>query len=188
MKRPGTFIRRVGPGPVISVTAALALAAGCTVTAPRPPPTTPSRTESTTPAPPDRRSGANVSSAITAYNRFWTIASTLDSQPPDRWRPLLTTVAADPLLTRVLDGLTAQTAAGVHQFGTVRTRPTLVSQTAQLVSIVDCQDASHSGTLDTRTGLPDTAGSPRTPIAASLTRDPNGHWRVTEARYLPGPC
>jgi hypothetical protein len=132
--------------------------------------------------------GGEQQAIVAAYNQFWSIASTVDSLPPDRRRDELATVAADPLLTRVLDGITAQLAAGQRQFGTVRTRPQLVDETSGQASIVDCQDASHSGTVDTTTGLPDMVGSARTPVAATLTYGADHRWRVSQARYLDGSC
>jgi len=123
-----------------------------------------------------------------AYRRFWAVASTVDSQPRPVWRARLAAVAAEPLLSRMLSGFDAQTAAGSRQYGTVVTHPVVVRSDAARASIVDCQDASGSGLLDTATGLPSTVGSARTPVAATLLRGPTGGWRVSEARYLDGSC
>ncbi len=125
---------------------------------------------------------------VGAYRRFWAVASTVDSQPEPGWRALLAAVTAEPLLSRLVSGLEAQAASGSRQYGAVVTHPTVVHVDADRASIVDCQDASRSGLLDTATGLPSTVGSPRTPVAATLLRDPNGVWRVSDARYLDGGC
>jgi hypothetical protein len=134
-------------------------------------------------------SGAGDRRAVTvAYRRFWTVVSTVDSQPRDRWPDLLAAVAAEPLLSRLLSGFQAQAAGGSRQYGEVVTRPTIVRLDAEHASIVDCQDASRSGLLDTGSGLPSTAGSSRAPVAATLQRGPDGGWRVSDARYLDGGC
>jgi hypothetical protein len=125
---------------------------------------------------------------LAAYDRFWLVASTVDSEPEWRWPALLAAVAADPLLPRLLAGMRGQAAAGIRQFGTVVTRPTVVRLVGARASVVDCQDASRSGVADARTGLPSSVGSPRTPVSAVLARDRRGVWRVSEARYLEGPC
>ena len=55
-------------------------------------------------------------------------------------------------------------------------------------SVIDCQDASRSGEVDRSTGQVQRIGFARTPVAATLHRDSHGRWRVTQARYLAGPC
>ena len=72
--------------------------------------------------------------------------------------------AAEPLLPRLLAGMRGQAAAGVRQFGTVVTRPTVVRLVGDRASVVDCQDASRSGVVYARTGLPNSVGSPRTAV------------------------
>jgi len=135
-----------------------------------------------------RTSDGEREAALTAYQRFWQVASGLDSQPEPQWRPGLAAVAADPVLSRVLSGLQAEAAAGHRQYGAVLLRPTIVQIGGGRASIVDCQDASRSGLADVQTGLPVTVGSPRTAVTAVLTRDPKGVWRVSDARYVEGPC
>jgi hypothetical protein len=123
-----------------------------------------------------------------AYRRFWDIAQTLDQHPEDQWRALLSQVAAEPVLTRILDGLQSRTRAGYRQFGVVVPRAVVVDLSGDRASVLDCQDASRSGEIDTATGLVATVGRPRTPVSASLVRGGDGRWRVSEARYLDGDC
>jgi len=132
--------------------------------------------------------GAEREAALAAYRSFWSAASTVDSRPEGLWRAILGEVAAEPLLTRVLAGLRAEAVAGHRQYGMALPRPTVVRAERGRASIVDRQDASGSGVLDAATGLPVSVGAPRTPIAASLVRDRWGMWRVSDARYLQGPC
>ncbi len=122
------------------------------------------------------------------YRQFWVVASTVGQLPPDRWRATLAAVAADPLLSQLLDGLAEQRARGTVQYGTVVPRPTVVELRPTRASIIDCQDASRSGEVDPATGVVRTVGAARTPVAAVVQRDTAGRWRVTDARYLPGQC
>jgi hypothetical protein len=138
--------------------------------------------------PPNQSPTAARTAVETAYRRFWTIASAVDSQPPSHWRPALATVAAEPLLSRILDGLTGLHAAGRRQYGHVTPHPTTIELSATTATLLDCQDASTSGEADTDTGLPASTGRPRTPVAAVLTRGADGRWRVSDARYLPDTC
>jgi len=123
-----------------------------------------------------------------AYRRFWTVIATLDTLPTPQWRAVLSTVATDPLLTRVHDGIEANYKAGIREYGVVHPRPSVVSMGGGRASVLDCQDASMSGEIDTDTGLPKTVGNARTPVAATLVRGPDGTWRLSEARYLDGSC
>lgn len=113
---------------------------------------------------------------------------TVSRQPPDSWRRSLTAVAAEPLLSELLDGLTEQHRKGLLDYGSITVNPRIVRAEGQRVSIVDCQDASRSGTLDPDTGIAKGVGSARTPVAAVLDRGADGRWRLTEARYLEGSC
>jgi hypothetical protein len=123
-----------------------------------------------------------------AYRRFWTVAATLPDLPPARWLPALSTVATDPLLTQVYEGLQAQRRAGRRDFGTVVPHPRVVGLTGRTASLVDCQDASGSGELDLDSGLPTSVGAARTPLAATLRYGPGERWRVYALRYLDTEC
>jgi hypothetical protein len=175
-----------------ALAAALA-AAGC---AARPPsrPSDATVTPGSTAAAPahaanDRSSRPPVRPAVdAAYRRFWDIAQALDQHPEDQWRTRLSQVAAEPVLTRILDGLHSRTQAGYRQYGAVTPHPTIVQLGPDRASILDCQDASRTGELDTTTGLATNPGRAQTPVTASLTRAADGLWRVAEARYLDGDC
>jgi len=144
-------------------------------------------------APTERRADPTVLSSEqgrieAAYRRFWTVTATIGTLPTYRWRAALSTVAIDPLLSRVYDGIEANYKAGIREYGVVRPRPTVVSVGGGRASVLDCQDASMAGEIDADTGLPKTVGSPRTPVAATLVRGTDGTWRLSDARYLDGPC
>jgi hypothetical protein len=123
-----------------------------------------------------------------AYRQFWAVAITVDSRPVRDWRPALADVAAEPLLTRIYDGLRALRAAGRRQYGSVVVHLRVLEVRSRRASVVDCQDASRTGELDLQTGVPRTVGSASTPVAAALVRGRDSQWRVCEARYLEGTC
>ncbi len=123
-----------------------------------------------------------------AYRRFWTVTATLDTLPMARWRAALSTVATQPLLSRVYNGIETNYEAGIREYGVVHPRPAVVSVGGGRASVLDCQDASMAGEIDTDTGLPKTVGHARTPVAATLVRGPDSTWRLSDARYLDGPC
>jgi hypothetical protein len=122
------------------------------------------------------------------YRRFWAIAVTVSRRPPDSWRSTMAAIAAEPLLSLLLDGIAEQSRKGLVDYGTVVPHARVVQASADRASVVDCQDASKSGTLDLETGIVKTAGSARTPMTCVLTRGADGRWRVSEARLLDGTC
>jgi hypothetical protein len=183
--------RRPSPRRVHGLAGAALLIAGCSATAtatgPRPDHATVFPREQ--PAQPSATAAPTSSAAIEkAYRRFWTVADTLADLPPNRWLPELSTVAADPLLTQIYQGLHTQRQAGRRDYGTVMPRPTVVAVQAATATVLDCQDASRSGELDIDTGLPTTVGNARTPLAATLTLGTEGRWRLSQLRYLDSSC
>lgn len=125
---------------------------------------------------------------LEAYLRFWQVAQTVDRRPPEQWESTLQSVTGQPLLDQLLDGLRAQRARGIRQYGTVAPHAAVVELIAGRATVVDCQDASQSGEVHRDTGTIEKVGSARTAVAAVLRRDQRGTWRVTEARYLPDAC
>lgn len=137
------------------------------------------------PPPSDTRESTRI---LAAYRHFWSLAPTVSRQPPESWRTTLSRVATEPLLSQLLDGITEQYRKGLADYGTVRPRPRVVRVSSDRASVVDCQDASQSGTLDTETGIVKNVGSSRTSLASVLVRGPDDRWRMSEARLLEGSC
>ncbi len=171
----------------------LSLVTGCTTVAPslaagRPsgPPASSAASAAVARRLPARPAGSGE--VIAAYRRFWVVVLSVEALPQREWRRALSEVAVDPVLTRVYDGLRTELASGSREYGAVVPRPAVVDLRDGRASILDCQDASRSGVADVKTGLPTTAGDPRTSVAATLVRGGDGVWRLAEARYLPGPC
>jgi len=181
--------RRRATGLVVVLAATLL--AGCDqATQPTPPAqasnTSPgSGSPSGTPSPTgtDQRAGVEA-----AYRRFWAVSWSLDSHPEAQWRQVMSAVAADPELTRVLEGTRAQKRNGITRYGEVAPRPTVVSITGATARVRDCQGADRSGQADARTGRRMTVGIARNPVNGSLVRGADSRWRVTDVRYPGGRC
>ena len=132
---------------------------------------------------------ATAASVERAYRRFWATAQAVDRRPPEQWRTVLSTVTGEPLLDELLDGLAEQRDDGIVMYGTVEPRPTVAQIAGGRATVMDCQDASRSGELDSATGAIERVGAARTAVAAVLRYDTRaGAWKVTEARYLDEPC
>jgi len=55
-------------------------------------------------------------------------------------------------------------------------------------TVTDCQDASHAGQADARTGKPRSVGVARTWVDATLVLGGDGVWRVSEINYPGSRC
>lgn len=123
-----------------------------------------------------------------AYRQFWVVSWQLDRHPKARWRQVLSAVAADPELTRVLEGTRAQQRRGITRYGQVASRPSAVTVNGTTARVRDCQGADRSGQADARTGRRLTVGVPRSPVTGSLVRGADHRWRVSDIHYPGGRC
>lgn len=154
------------------------------------------------PGEPGRQSGADVSlpsgtsapapndrSAVEhAYVRFWELAGTLDRVPEAERHARLGEWAVDPELSRAVDGLKRLQEQSIGFYGTPTARVSGIDVNGGTAVLRDCQDASQSGQVDTRTGARKTVGVARNPVTATLLRGADGAWRVSEIGYPGGDC
>jgi hypothetical protein len=178
---------------VVSACATLTLAtAGCRGTTPRTGPPTGGGATAVSPAsPPDRATAPAVDTRAAveaAYRQFWSVSWDVDKQPASQWRMVLAMVSVDPMLTRLVAGTKAHQQAGIRLYGQVRPRPTVRGIAGNRATVSDCQDASHAGQADARTGKPKTVGVARSPVEATMLRGADGRWRVSDVRYTGGSC
>ncbi len=190
--RPGGRAHRCAPVPAVLLAVGLLLSACGTARSAGRPTAPPSGgpPRASTPAPlGGPAASAGTSAAVeAAYRRFWAVADDIDSRPPDLWRSILATVAADPLLSRLVDGLLAQRAAGRRQYGQVVPHPTVVGLTNRAASVLDCQDASRSGEADADCGLPATVGSLRTRSPRPWSKPPTAGGGSTRHATCQAPA
>jgi hypothetical protein len=168
----------------------LAFLSGCTHTSDAsgtPNPTLPSSPVLPTNA---AREQADRSAVAAAYQQFWDLQVRFDSAyPEDQWRAVLSSVTADPELTRSVDGALVQKRNGIKAYGWIGTHPVVSPiNGANTAAIKDCQDASHAGQADARTGAPRSVGIKNMPVTATLLRGADGRWRVSDVRYPGGRC
>lgn len=124
------------------------------------------------------------------YRRFWVVEASFDADyPQPRWALVLAEVAADPVLTRLVETAAVQHRNGIRVYGQVMPHPQIpVIGGRSLITVLDCQDDSHTGQADARTGVPRSVGVARTAVVATMRRGADGRWRVSDARYTGGEC
>ncbi|MTD57140.1 hypothetical protein [Amycolatopsis pithecellobii] len=124
-----------------------------------------------------------------AYTQFWPRTMHADDKPEDTWHDALAAVATDPQFTTTLNAMRYQKQAGIKIYGDVTARIVSVEVSGDTAKVVDCQDASHTGQADAKTGDRKTVGVPRNPVNASLKRDSSdGQWKVAEVSFPGGTC
>ena len=175
---------------IMAVAPAVVAVAGCDGPAPSAAPGTSLATNTSQQPQASGSTGANSERAAVeaAYRRFWVVSWRLDTNPEAQWRSVLSAVAADPELTRVLEGTRAQKRRGITRYGAVVPRPTVVAINDATAQVRDCQGADKSGQADARTGRRMTVGVARNPLIGALTRGADGRWRITDIRYPGGRC
>jgi hypothetical protein len=165
----------------VTTSAALLMLAACAPHQAASPATTP------TLAPPPHPSDPTAD-VDNAYTQFWSVTWTVGTLPPDQWRPRLQQVAADPVLTQLVNGAQAHHDQDISLYGNVIPHVSNVQVSGDQATVTDCQDDSHAGQADAATGAQKTVGVVRTPIRGTLQLGPSNHWRVTRIDYLGGTC
>jgi hypothetical protein len=124
----------------------------------------------------------------TAYDEYWRVEHTVMQLPESEWSATVGRVAAEPQLSRVVEGLRSLRSQSVTLYGSVTSRVSSVDITGSRATLRDCQDASKAGQADSASGKPKTVGVVRSPIEATLERGSDGSWRVTGVAYPGGTC
>ena len=108
--------------------------------------------------------------------------------PPDQVEPAIAAVAVDPIASRLArrptpsSGRSTRPAIGPVISSISWPQPINGADTAVLM---DCQDGSQAGILDTTTGNRLTVGTKNTSFRGTLVRTPAG-WRVQNGELLEG--
>ena len=173
---------------VALASAALApvLVAGCSGQGAPAPTSSPAQSAPSVPS----TSGQDQRQAVeAAYTQFWPRTMHADDKPEDTWHDAVAAVATDPQLTTTLNAIRYQSQAGIKIYGDVTAHIVSVDITGDTAKVVDCQDASHTGQADAKTGDRKTVGVPRNPVNASLKRDTSdGQWKVAQVSFPGGTC
>jgi hypothetical protein len=70
----------------------------------------------------------------------------------------------------------------------LRPKVTALSTGTRVATITDCQDATHTGDKDAKTGRLLTKGSPRTTVVATMNLQRDGEWRVVYVTFPKQRC
>lgn len=154
-------------------------------------PAAPSSVNMSLPSPMPSSSSAATNdrdAAATAYTEFWSRLNQVPSEQESAWLPALSAVATDPQLTTTVQAIRFQAIAGNTIYGTVVTHITTVDLSGDQATVHDCQDASHTGQADAKTGKPKTVGVPKNPIIGTVVRGTDDAWKVSRITYPGGTC
>jgi hypothetical protein len=149
-------------------------------------------------APPAPQSSPSVSptaptdvktEVLDQYRAFWAHLTPASLAGEERRREILAPFTADPELKSLISGIAKDRARGRVFYGqpVVRPRVTQLSESQGVAVVRDCQDASHTGDKDVRTGRRLTKGSPRTLVVATLHRLRSA-WRVVFVSFPSSSC
>jgi hypothetical protein len=134
-------------------------------------------------------SGLAASNAILlTYRGFWQAlpkAARLKEGPRDE---LLAQHLINPALKKVAASLASQEAFQRRLYGKNLPRPRVARLDPPTAIVWDCQDSSHAGIRDLKTGERLTVGVERNPVRATLSLDRDGHWRIARIEYPGGAC
>ncbi len=151
----------------------------------------PSSPNLSAPSPPSSTSSSvdERQAVVTAYTQFWPRSVDAVERPESSWRRALAGIAAEPQLSTMVDAMQRQKAAGIATYGEVAVRISSVEVSGSTANVVDCQDGSHTGQADARTGAKKTVGVARMPVRAALIRDAaDGKWKVSRIEFPGGAC
>lgn len=148
----------------------------------------PSPATTPTLAPPPHASDPTTTDVDNAYTQFWSITWTVDTLPPEQWRPRLQQVSSDPVLTQLVNGAGLHHDQNISLYGNVIPHISNVEVSGDQATVTDCQDDSHAGQADAATGDQKTVGVARTPIRGTVQLGQDNQWRVTRIDYLGGTC
>lgn len=123
---------------------------------------------------------------LAQYSAFWRALPVASAATTDAQRlRVLVPVTTTPELSQLVKSLAKQRANGQQLYGQDIPHPTVLSMTAQIAKVTDCQDASASGVRDVKTGRKLTVGVPRNPVDVTMVK--RGElWKVSVVQYRPG--
>jgi hypothetical protein len=129
---------------------------------------------------------SEASRILAQYRAFWNIEASAAQAPAAEREALLRPYATEPLLSRVLRGMSASDNLGQVAYGEVVPHPIITKIERGVASIRDCQDASKAGRKERDTGRIVTRGTSRDLAVATVKRGPDGVWRVATVDYVRG--
>ncbi|PZG45884.1 hypothetical protein C1I98_15135 [Spongiactinospora gelatinilytica] len=125
---------------------------------------------------------------LAVYRELYRAGQRAEYATPAERRVILERVAAQPLLSTMLEGIAALRAKGRVTYGFPSIHSYGLRITGSRASLHDCQDGRTGGQADDRTGKRLTHGMPGTHMVAALSKEADGVWRVVKIDQLEEPC
>jgi hypothetical protein len=148
---------------------------------------TPAVTTPTTSAPPQPTMRAQV---LAQYQGFWSHLTAASRAPAAQRRAILQPYAANPELKSLLAGIARDRTKGRVFYGApvIHATVSLPAGVPRTAVVRDCQDATHTGDQDLKTGRRLTKGTPHTLVVSTLHSASGGHWRVAFVTFPKRSC
>lgn len=135
-------------------------------------------------------SSSSNDEVLSQYRQFWSVLPGVSAAKANERRGMLQPFATGPELSSLLQAMRAADSRGTVFYGKDIPRPTVETlSVAQKVAVInDCQDSSHAGNKDRRTGRRLTVGVARHLVVATMNLGPDGKWRVASVSYEKSKC
>lgn len=138
--------------------------------------------------PEHRDESAERELAETSYREFVEVLSQADSLPDATRKHHLSKYMIDPQLSHVLKIVKQHKADNIGTYGSTIVRVRDVDIQDGHAVVRDCQDATKTGLRNTMTDKKINRGVASRHIEATLSKGPDGRWRVSEYNLLKGGC
>lgn len=191
----GKFRRSVGAvrvGACLGTGLAILLATGCSGSSSNI--AQPLSSTSSDPAPSSSTSsgpnGSVSQQVLVQYRAFWSIVPAASAASVAKRQFILEPYADDPELASLLKGMRQQDRSGQMIYGRnlPRARVQSLSVQQRVAVVRDCQDSSHSGVEEKKSGRHLTVGKSRNLVVATMRLGDDGMWRVSFISYPKSTC
>lgn len=189
-----SHIRRMCMAVLLACAVLLAAVACTSSMATQGPPTssaTPSASPSTATSPVALTEAQKRDAVKQAWVDFWHVYDTILQRPQGTWSAAVHRVAVDPIAPQLLRQSRSQAKAGLGSYGYTVVHPYLTKSVGDktTVTLWDCQDGSHGGSLVKATGVKKSVGRVDAFGSATMVRGTDGRWRVEQIKsYLDKTC
>lgn len=121
------------------------------------------------------------------YRRFWSeVLPEAYNSDSSRRRAILEPYVVDPALSKLLQNMASQDAAGQRAYGVDIPISETIEKVNDLSLVRGCLDSSKSGIRDAATGKKLNRGPERNPVLVNLRRSSEDVWRVSFIKFPGG--